>query len=95
MNEFKNISVISGSWKVWPTNSPILEAFLAYASRSTSREFCISDEVIYEPCTPFTDEEPNLMDVDDSLKRICNNSPSLKELNLNNIEVSYADQFKI
>lgn len=82
---------------IWPTNSPILEAFLAYASRSlsTGLEFCISGEVRYEPCRPFADEEPNLTDVDDSLRRICNNDPSLKDLNLNNIKVSYVDQFKV
>lgn len=36
------------------------------------------------------EEAPNTTDVDASLKRIRNNDPSLKELNLNNIKVSFS-----
>lgn len=55
---------------------------------SISAELCISGAARYEPCKPVADEAPNMTDVDDSLKQMRNDSPSLKELNLNNIKVS-------
>lgn len=51
--------------------------------------FFVSGAAKYEPCKPYTEEAPNTTDVEASLKRIRNNDPSLKELNLNNIKVSF------